>query len=62
MKAWLSQREVEYTAKNVSEDPQAMEELFELGYFSTPVTVIDGQYIRGFDRGQLEKALATRGS
>jgi len=48
---------VEFTAKNIREDQQALQELLELGVRATPVTVIDGQVIVGFDRGKIERLL-----
>ncbi len=39
-------------------DPIAMEELVKIGVMTTPVTVIDGEVIVGFDRGKLEQELA----
>ncbi len=36
-----------------------MEELVNIGVMTTPVTVIDGQVVVGFDRGKLEQALAS---
>ncbi len=35
-----------------------MEELVKIGVMTTPVTVIDGKVIVGFDRGRLDRALA----
>lgn len=46
-----------FTAKNVQEDPVALAELQRLGLRSTPVTVIDGEVVVGFDRGKLERLL-----
>ena len=43
--------------KNIQEDRTAMEELLKLGYRATPVTVIDGEVVVGFDRGKLERLL-----
>lgn len=37
----------------MSEDPAAMAELERLGVASTPVTVIDGEVVVGFDRKRL---------
>ena len=39
-------------------DPTAMVELVKIGVMTTPVTVIDGEVIVGFDRTRLEQALA----
>ena len=47
-----------FTAKNVAEDPQAMDELVtKTGRMAVPVITVDGQVIVGFDRGRLTRAL-----
>lgn len=43
--------------KNIREDQEAMQELVGLGYQSTPVTLIDGEAIVGFDQAKIEKLL-----
>jgi len=48
---------VPFTDKNVREDPAALKELRDLGYQSTPVTLIDGEAVVGFDREKIEKLL-----
>ncbi len=48
---------MEFTAKNIRDDQQALEELLKLGLRATPVTVIDGEVIVGFDRGKIERLL-----
>jgi len=42
---------------NIREDPAALAELQKLGYRATPVTIIDGEVVVGFDRGKLERLL-----
>jgi hypothetical protein len=37
-----------------------LEDLLKLGYKATPVTVIDGEVVVGFDRGKLERLLGIR--
>jgi hypothetical protein len=37
----------------VREDPAALKELLGLGYQSTPVTLIDGEAVVGFDQEKL---------
>lgn len=44
-------------AKNIREDPAALQELLKLGFKATPVTIIDGETVVGFDRAKLEKLL-----
>jgi hypothetical protein len=34
-----------------------MQELLDLGYRATPVTLIDGEAVVGFDRGKIERLL-----
>ncbi len=46
-----------FTAKNVREDKAALQELTKMGYRATPVTVVDGEVVVGFDRGKLERLL-----
>ena len=45
--------------KNIREDPEALEELLRLGQRATPVTIIDGEVVVGFDRGRLERLLGS---
>lgn len=56
-KEFLSQKAVAFIDKNIQEDHTALEELLKLGYRATPVTVIDGEVVVGFDRGKLERLL-----
>lgn len=48
---------MEFIAKNIREDPQALEELLKLGVRATPVTLIDGEMVVGFDRAKIERLL-----
>jgi len=41
----------------VATDESALSELQKLGYMTTPVTVVDGEVVVGFDREKLEKVL-----
>jgi hypothetical protein len=43
--------------KNVQEDRAALQELIALGYRATPVTLIDGEAVVGFDQARIEKLL-----
>ena len=58
MKEFLSQRGVTFTEKDVVEDAAAMEELTNLNFYSTPVTLIDGEGVVGFNQKKLEELLA----
>ena len=54
---FLRAKGVEYTAKNVADDEEAFAELEQMGTMSTPVTVIGGEEVVGFDRKELERLL-----
>ncbi|MCI0532063.1 MAG: hypothetical protein L0Y74_08970 [candidate division Zixibacteria bacterium] len=43
--------------KDVTKDSTALEELQKLGLMTTPVSVIDGEVIIGFDQTKIEKLL-----
>jgi len=57
VKEFLSQSGVEFTDRDITEDEEALAELGELGYMTTPVTVIDGEVVIGFDLAKLEPLL-----
>ena len=57
MKEYLSQKGIEFTERDITVDDTAIAELEELGYMTTPVTVIDGEVVIGFDREKLEQLL-----
>ena len=59
VKELLSQNKIECVDRNIAGDEAALAELEKLGYMTTPVTVIDGQVVVGFDRDKLEKLLKT---
>jgi glutaredoxin len=59
VKEFLSQNKIEFVDRNVAGDEAALDELEKLGYMTTPVTVIDGQVVVGFDRDKLERLLKT---
>jgi hypothetical protein len=48
---------VSFIAKDVRSDPAAMKELLDRGFRATPVTLIDGEAVVGFDREKLERLL-----
>ncbi len=49
VKEFLSQNKIEYIERNIAADETALAELEKLGYMTTPVTVIDGDVVVGFD-------------
>lgn len=59
MKEFLHQKGVPYIEKDVSKDDQALDELMEKGFSATPVTIIDGEAVVGFNRARLEQLLGS---
>ena len=57
MKAWLSERRVPYTLRNVSEDAEAAAEFVRRGFLLPPVVVVDGQAVSGYQPERLEALL-----
>ncbi len=57
MKEFLHQKGIAFTEKDISADDQALDELMNMGFSATPVTVIDGQPVVGFNRAKLEQLL-----
>jgi glutaredoxin len=59
VKEFLSQNKIEFVDRNIAADEAALADLEKLGYMTTPVTVVDGQVVVGFDRDKLQKLLKT---
>lgn len=57
MKEFLSQNKIDYIDRNIAVDETALKELEELGYMTTPVTVINGEVVVGFDAPKLRSLL-----
>jgi glutaredoxin 3 len=57
VKAWLSEHQVAYTLRNVSEDPEAAAEFVRRGYMLPPVVVVDGQAVPGYQPERLDALL-----
>jgi len=58
---FLTSHGIAFQARNVAEDPAAMDELECLGVATTPVTVIDGEIVVGFDKKRLAPLLGLEG-
>jgi glutaredoxin 3 len=54
---FLSQKGVQFVEKNVRADKAALKELLDQGFQSTPVTIIDGQSVVGFDQAKIMELL-----
>ena len=57
VKEFLSQQNIDFIDRDVTVDEAALTELEQLGYITTPVTLIDDEVVVGFDRPKLEKRL-----
>ena len=60
VKEFLSQNHVQFTDRNVAADEAALAELEKLGYMTTPVTLVDGEAVVGYDREKLQQLLGIR--
>ncbi len=56
-KEYLSQKSIPFQEKDIAQDPNALADLKKLGYMTTPVLVIDGSVIVGFDTEKIDQAL-----
>ena len=58
MEEFLSHHKIDFTDRNVAEDPAALEELVEkIGRRATPIIVVDDEVVVEFDRGKLQRLL-----
>lgn len=57
MKEFLSRNNVRFTERNIAADSEALADLERLGYHTTPVTVIDGTAVVGFEPARLNTLL-----
>ncbi len=56
-KEYLSQKGIEFQEREIAQDPSALADLKKLGYMTTPVIVIDGSVIVGFDVDKIDQLL-----
>ncbi len=56
-KEFLSQRGIRFEERDVSKDEAAFAELQKRGLMTTPVTLIDGEVVIGFDEKKLSALL-----
>lgn len=54
---FLAQKGVSFEERDITKNEKYVDELDEMGYASTPVTIIDGETVLGFDRRRLEELL-----
>ncbi len=58
VKEFLSQEGIDFSERDISQDEKALTELLDLGIMTTPVTVVGGEVVVGFDRKKLQELLA----
>jgi glutaredoxin-like YruB-family protein len=56
-KEYLTAKGVTFTERNIRQDAAAYKELIALGAQATPVAIVDGEVVMGFDRDKLEALL-----
>jgi glutaredoxin len=56
-KEYLSQKGIKFQQKDIAQDPSALADLKKLGYMTTPVIVINGSVIVGFDAEKIDREL-----
>ena len=56
-KEYLSQKGIQFQERDIAQDPSALTDLKKLGYMTTPVIVVDGLVIVGFDADKIDQAL-----
>jgi glutaredoxin len=57
VKEFLSHKGIDFIERDVAQDEEAMRELEALGVLATPVTLINGEVVVGFDEPKLEQLL-----
>ena len=62
VKVYLSRKNTPFTERNVSLESDAREILLELGYRTTPLTLIGDEKVVGYNPSKLEAALAAAGA
>ncbi len=56
-KEYLSQKGIKFQERDIAHDSGALADLKKLGYMTTPVIVIGGSVIVGFDAEKIDQAL-----
>ena len=56
-KEFLHTHNVPFTDRDITQDESALAELEKLGVMTTPVTVVDGQTVVGYDIKRLSELL-----
>ena len=59
MKEFLHTKGVAFTERDVTQDDAAFDDVMRMGFAATPVTMIDGVAVVGFNTARLEQLLAS---
>jgi len=57
VKEFLSQQHVEFVERNIAADERALADLVALGFQTTPVTLIDGEAVIGFNAARISELM-----
>jgi glutaredoxin len=57
VKEFLRKNNIAFTDRDITSDETALEELEHLGVMTTPVTVVDGEKVIGYDVNRLKALL-----
>ena len=58
VKEFLSKNSVQFVERDVTRDKEALSELEKLGVMTTPVTLVDGDIVIGYDVSKLRSLLS----
>ena len=61
MTEFLSRRSIPHDARDIAENPEYLDELVNMGYMATPVTLVGEEAVVGYDVDRLNKALRRQG-
>ncbi len=61
VKVYLSRKGIPFTERNVSTDQDSLMALVQMGFRSTPVTIIGEQQLIGYSPAKIESALQAAG-
>ena len=61
VKVYLSRKGMDFTEYNVSTDREGLKALIGMGYRTTPVAVIGGEHVVGYNPAKLDAALHAEG-
>ena len=61
VKEFLSRKGIPFTERNVALDDEARKDLLGMGFRATPVTVVEGQTMTGYNPQKLEALLKEAG-